>query len=55
LAAEAREYRETLAFEKMTPEEREKYRLHRFDEDALDDVDPEAVNPSPQTSGDDSE
>lgn len=28
MTAEAREYRETLALEKMTPEERERYRLH---------------------------
>ena len=32
LAAVAREYRETLALEKMTPEERERYHL-RKDED----------------------
>lgn len=32
MTAEAREYRETLALEKMTPEERQKYQLHRLDE-----------------------
>ena len=33
MAAEAREYRETMALEKMTPEEREKYQLRRMEED----------------------
>jgi hypothetical protein len=33
MAAEAREYRETLALEKMTPAEREKYQMQSIDED----------------------
>ena len=32
MAAEAREYKETLALERMTPEEREKYHLSSIDE-----------------------
>ena len=39
MAAEAREYRETLALEKMTPEEREKYQLQPLDEDESLDAD----------------
>ncbi len=35
MAAEAREYRETLALEKMAPEEREKYQLQVMEEDEL--------------------
>jgi hypothetical protein len=31
MVAEAREFRETLALEKMTPEERDRYRLHESD------------------------
>jgi hypothetical protein len=31
MVAEAREYRETKAFEKMTPEQREKYHLRHLD------------------------
>jgi len=38
MAADAREYRETLALEKMTPEEREKYHLQREGDDAEEDV-----------------
>ena len=34
LAAEAREYRETQALEKMSPEERRKYQLHESESDA---------------------
>lgn len=33
MAAEAREYRETMALEKMTPEEREKYHLRRVEDE----------------------
>lgn len=33
MVAEAREYRETLAFERMTPKEREKYNLRRLNEE----------------------
>jgi hypothetical protein len=32
LLAEAKEYRETLALEKMSPEERERYKLSEADE-----------------------
>lgn len=39
MAAEAREYRETVALEKMTPEEREKYHLQEPDEDVWMDPD----------------
>ena len=35
MAAEAREYRETLALEKMTPEEQEKYQIQATREDAV--------------------
>lgn len=34
MTAEAREYRETLAYEKMTPEEQQKYHLHESGADA---------------------
>jgi DNA repair exonuclease SbcCD ATPase subunit len=34
MAADAREYRETLAYEKMTPEDREKYHVRGSDEDS---------------------
>jgi hypothetical protein len=36
LVAEAREFRETQAMERMTPEEREKYHLPRADGDHLE-------------------
>jgi len=35
MAAEAREYRETLALEKMTPEEREKYQLRHVEDESM--------------------
>lgn len=34
MTAEAREYRETLAYEKMTPAEREKYHVREGDSDS---------------------
>ena len=34
MTAEAREYRETLAYEKMTPEEQQKYHLRETEADA---------------------
>ena len=37
MTAEAREYRETLALEKMTPEERQKYHLQESDSDAANE------------------
>lgn len=43
MIAEAREYRETLALEKMSPEEREKYKLLQSDEEEAIDGD-EAVS-----------
>lgn len=36
MTAEAREYRETLAFEKMSPEEQRRYHMRELDEDAFD-------------------
>ena len=42
MTAEAREYRETLALEKMTPEERQKYQLQRADEEEGMDADLDA-------------
>ena len=38
MTAEAREYRETLALEKMTPEDRQKYQMQRADEDEREDA-----------------
>ena len=35
MAAEAREYRETLALEKMTPAEREKYHLRETEDEDM--------------------
>jgi hypothetical protein len=37
MTAEAREFRETLAYEKMSPEEREKYHVREGDADIAND------------------
>lgn len=39
MKAEAREYHETLALEKMTPDERERYQLRRLEEEEEQDAD----------------